>query len=115
MEGGLHGNSGTYGGAGEGEGGTGGYLEIIEEAMRVSPVSLREQYEQEISETEIGRIKAEAELEKSKTEFLKAQVGLTDPAKIELSRLMPKAGQGMDFTTLAIIGVAFWYFYKGGK
>lgn len=111
MEGGLHGN-----GANGFEGGLGGPGEgaaLIREKLGMtfttSSPNLREIYAKDLLATETAKIKAEAELEKSKTEFLHEQLGLVDPAHITppIAETIPGEGSSI----LPLLGLALYFLF----
>lgn len=91
---GIGGGEADQGDIGEGYGGNGGYDNGLyggAPTVAVGP-TLQQQYDLNLAEIENEKLRAEAELEKSKKEFLEAQVGMGDPAKIGLAQMMPKVG-----------------------
>lgn len=96
-----------------------------EEVKASSPypgvVTLKDTYDQQSAETEVERLKAEAELEASKTAFLKAQIGEFDPTRLRVGDLVSTqggimGGQAPTFPAgLILAGVAAYFYFKKGR
>lgn len=116
----MNGESGGLGSEGAGtaagpgvEGGEFDKAKWLEAAGLPPYPNLQEQYDKDLMATETERLKAEAELEQSKKEFLEAQIGKVDPAKIDLAKIMEKADRVAAPIPWILIGIgAFLIFGK---